>query len=75
MKTYNPDCAAVAPTWWQLICISSPELRDTQIAGETLFGSVSVSPALNQWAEHSSVWTVAIQSFKDPGQNRRGWGS
>ena len=42
MKAHISDYTTVAPTLRGLICISLPELRDTQIAGDTWFSSVSV---------------------------------
>ena len=50
MKTHISDFATVAPTLWRLICISLPELRVTQIAGDTSFSSVSVRVFLERSA-------------------------
>lgn len=41
MRTHIPDYT-VDPTLWWFICISSPQLRDNQIAGDTLFLSASL---------------------------------
>jgi hypothetical protein len=78
MKTHISDFATVAPTLWRLICISLPELRVTQIAGDTSFSSVSVRVFLERSAfkaEHSPVWMVTIQILRTLDRTGRGGGS